>query len=257
MKRKMQIGFTQRLQPNWLDRTAGLLLAGSERTQIKAALTDMLKDQLSLEGTEGRGSRDKTVTILLKTWVTVPCDLEPFRDEGLGFFRHLPAKDHLPVHWGMTMAVYPFFSLVAETVGRLLKLQGTAAAAQVQRRIRELLGERETVSRATRRILRTFIDWGVLSDADDKGVYEPTPRHRIKDAHLGAWLVEATLNASGSSSASLDAILQSPALFPFELPRISTEDFESTNRLEVFRQGGELETLAFRSNGKIPPPTGK
>src|SRR5262249_44715667 len=55
MMRKMQIGFTQRLQLKWLDRTAGLLSAGSERSQIKAALTDLLKDHLSLEGTEGRG----------------------------------------------------------------------------------------------------------------------------------------------------------------------------------------------------------
>jgi hypothetical protein len=247
----MQIGFTQRLQLKWLDRTAGLLSAGSERTQIKAALTDLLTDQLSLEGTQGRGSRDKTVTILLKTWVTVPCHLEALRDEGLGFFRRLPARDHLPVHWGMAMAVYPFFSVVAETVGRLLKLQGTVTAAQVQRRVRELLGERETVSRATRRILRTLIDWSVLTDAEDKGVYDAAPHHRVNDARLGAWLIEATLTASGSSSASMDTVLQAPVLFPFELPRITSREFESNNRLETFREGGDMEMLAFRHNACI------
>ena len=36
------------------------------------------------------------------------------------------------------MAVYPFFGTVATVVGRLLRLQGTAGASQVQRRIREL-----------------------------------------------------------------------------------------------------------------------
>src|SRR5260370_20098200 len=97
MNRKMQIGFTQRLQLNWLDKTAGLLLASSVRPQIKSALTDLLKDQLSVDGTEGRGSREKTITILLKTWVTVPKHLEALRGEGLGNLPRLPAKDHLSV----------------------------------------------------------------------------------------------------------------------------------------------------------------
>lgn len=250
MNGNMQIGFTQRLQLKWLDRAAGLLSAGCSRGQIKTALTDVLKDQLSIEGTEGRGSREKTITILMKTWVTVPSHLEAFRDDGLSHFSRLPAKDHLPVHWGMAMAVYPFFSVVAETVGRLLRLQDAATAPQVQRRVRELLGERQTVSRATRRVLRTFIDWGVLTDADDKGVYEATTVHAIKDRHLAAWLIEATLLASGSSSVAIDLVSQSPALFPFDLPHISSRDLESTDRLEVFREGGDIQTLAFKQNGK-------
>jgi hypothetical protein len=252
MNRKMQIGFTQRLQLKWLDRTAGLLSAGSPCAQIKAALSDLLKDQLSVNGTAERGSREKAVTILLKTWVTVPRHLQPFRDEGLDHFRRLPVREHLPVHWGMAMAVYPFFSVVAETVGRLLKLQGSAAAVQVQRRVREQLGERETVSRATRRILRTLIDWGVLTDAEHKGIYKAAARHRVKDTRLAAWLIEATLLASGSSSVSLDVILQSPALFPFELPHLAPRDFERIDRLEVFRQGGDMEMLALGRNGSLP-----
>ena len=78
------------------------------------------------------------------------------------------------VHWCMCMAVYPFFGTVAEATGRLLHLQGTAAAAQVQRRVREQLGERETVSRAARRILRALVDWGVLVETVNKGIYRGT-----------------------------------------------------------------------------------
>ena len=49
----------------------------------------------------------------------------------------------------------------------------TAGAAQVQRRLRERFGERETVARAARRILRAYIDWG--GAARDLGK-EPLPR---------------------------------------------------------------------------------
>jgi len=252
MNRKTQIGFTQRLQLRWLDRTVGLLSAGNSRAQIKEALTELLMDELSLNGTEGRGSRDKTVTILLKTWVTVPSDLESLRDDALEHYRRRSVEDRLPLHWGMAMAVYPFFAVVGETVGRLLRLQGTATAPQLQRRIRELLGERETVSRATRRVLRTFIDWGVLDDADHKGVYQSTPAHRIKDTRLAAWPIEACLLGTGSSSATIEVISHSPALFPFGLPWINTRELETANRLEVFREGGDIDTISIRRNGSGP-----
>ena len=60
-----------------------------------------------------------------------------FRDDGLAHLNRLPLTDHLAVHWGMTIAVYPFVGVVAETVGRLLRLQGSCAAGQVQRLVRE------------------------------------------------------------------------------------------------------------------------
>ena len=69
----------------------------------------------------------------------------------------------------MALAAYPFWGAVAAQTGRLLRLQGTVAAAQVQRRIKEGYGERDTVSRAARRVLRSFIDWRVLTDTATKG----------------------------------------------------------------------------------------
>jgi hypothetical protein len=66
-----------------------------------------------------------------------------------------------------------------------------------------------------------MIDWGVLHDADHKGVYQSRSLQRITDARLTAWLIEASLLGSGSSSATIEVISQSPALFPFELPWIN------------------------------------
>ena len=72
-------------------------------------------------------------------------------------------------------------TLYAEATGRLLHLQGTAAAAQVQRRAREQLGERETVSRAARRILQAFVDWGVLLETNEKRIYRGASKRVIDD----------------------------------------------------------------------------
>jgi hypothetical protein len=48
-----------------------------------------------------RGSREKIISILLKMWVTVPRELEGFRDDGLQMLRRLPRKEWIAVHWGM------------------------------------------------------------------------------------------------------------------------------------------------------------
>ena len=117
------------------------------------------------------------------------------------------------------MAAYPFFGAVAETVGRLMRLQGTCAAAQIQRRIREHLGERETVARAARRILRCFVDWGVLQETREKGVYQAIPAQPVQDKQLAAWLIEAALLAQGTHTSVLQHYYRLPP-FPFVFPAL-------------------------------------
>lgn len=248
MSQTKQIGFSQRIQLAWLEQTAALLLAGKNKEDIQAALHDLLQDKLSKDSEARWGNRGKAVTILLNTWVSVPSAIKGLRDNGLELWRTLPLQDHLPLHWGMSMAAYPFFGAVAETTGRLLQLQGTVAAPQVQRRLREQFGERETVARAGRRILRSFIDWGVLQDTAEKGVYQAGPVKILKDPELAAWLIEATLIASDSQSKPLQVIVQSPILFPFSITLPSSSQLEQNDRLELFRQGLDTDMVSLRNH---------
>lgn len=246
MKTGMQIGFSQRIKLEWLEMTAELCLTGNTGEEIRNVLRDMLRDKLSVGRDPKRGSREKVISILLRTWVSVPKGIEPLRDEGLDHLRRLPVADHLAVHWGMVMAAYPFVGLVAESVGRLLALQGSVAALQVQRRVREQLGERETVAIATRRVLRSFVDWCVLEDASKKGVYRNAAVYRLSDKKLVSWLIEATLVADGAGVGSLKAISRSPSLFPFQMRSPDLRELEGNSRLEVFRQGLDEEIIRTR-----------
>ena len=167
MTRGEQVGFSQRIRLEWLEFTANLVLAGNQRGEIVQALRDRLRDELSVGNDPERGTRDKAITILTKVWVTVPRERRSFRDDGLAFLQRIPRDERMLVHWCMCMMAYPFFGAVADATGRLLQLQGTAGAAQVQRRLREQMGERETVARAVRRILRGFIDWGALLETEE------------------------------------------------------------------------------------------
>jgi hypothetical protein len=244
----MEVGFSQRIRLEWLQYTAELFLTGSTREQIQTKLQNLLREQLSVGGTAERGNREKAITILLKIWVSVPKPLEALRNDGLAFLKRLPLHDQLAVHWGMTLAVYPFFGVVAETVGRLLRLQGSATAAQVQRRVREQLGERETVARAARRVLRCFVDWRVLEVGREKGAYHTAPLRPVQDTRLAVWLIESVVLASGVRAIPLHVLTQSPALFPFTLEPLNVTTVECQHRLEVFRQGIDETMVALRGN---------
>ncbi len=233
MRRNNEIGFSQRIQLSWLSHTANLAMAGQTKEEIEQSLQELLREQLSIGGAAKRGTREKAITILMKIWVTVPENLRDLRNRGLALLRLLRPRDRLCVHWGMSMAVYPFWGHVAASTGRLLRLQGTAGAAQVQRRIRETYGERETVSRAVRRVLRTFVDWGVLLEAEKKGLYRAAKERRTANGPLTTWLVEAALIADGAATRSLQALLQSPSLFPIELQAVTPHQLSRTRHFEV------------------------
>lgn len=253
--RRAEIGFSQRVRFEWFEYTTNLMLAGNDRVRINETLQEYLQDKLSVGGKSDRGNREKVITILLKTWHTVPHGLEKFRDEGLDILQSLPQKDRIVIHWGMAMAVYFFWGAVAAHTGRLLNLQGAAAAVQIQRRIKEEYGDRETVSRAARRVLRSFIDWGVLKVSSEKGVYNQGTVYSVEDPRIVAWLIEAAIRAKGSGFAATKELFNSPSIFPFCLAYISAEQVASFSpRLNILRHGLDNELLVLRENGIINDP---
>ena len=78
-----QIGFSQRVRLEWLEQTANLVLAGNDKVAISDALQKLLKDKVSVGGQAERGNREKTITILLKIWLSTPPELETLRIKGL------------------------------------------------------------------------------------------------------------------------------------------------------------------------------
>ena len=124
MKRRDQIGFSQRIHLDWLEYTANLVLAGNPRQEIVAALSERLKEKLLIGNEPERGNHDKAITILTKVWVAIPRELQTLRDEG------------------------------SITFGFRARPSGcwcTGACAW--------------------RILRAYIDWGVLTETEEKGLY--------------------------------------------------------------------------------------
>ena len=251
-RRTDQIGFSQRVRLEWLEQTANLILAGNNKAAVNDALQELLKDKVSVGGNSKGSNRNKIISILRTVWVNPPEELVSLRDDGLNFLSSQSAAlspHHLSVaiHWGMAMAVYPFWSGVATQTGRLLRLQGSAAAAHVQRRVREQYGERETVSRAARRVLRSYLDWGVLQETGAKGIYSAGTTLAVEDSRLIAWMIEASLHARASGSAPLKDLIDSPSLFPFRIRPIHAENLvAASSRLDLLRHGLDDDLVMLR-----------
>ncbi|MEN8217243.1 MAG: hypothetical protein ABFS56_12920 [Pseudomonadota bacterium] len=247
MSRGAPIGFSQPIKQVWLDFTVQRKLEGQSPTEIRAALNDFLSDQVSVGNTSRNSNRQKVISILSKIWVNVPQPIKSFRDEGLALFKRMPESTHVAVHWGMVMAVYPFFATAAENVGRLLRLQQYVSTAQLQKRLREKMGERETVSVAARKLLRCWVQWEVLKDTGKRGIYAEMGTHTISDAQLTTWLLESALIASAGQSAVLHSLVNyTPMLFPFNL---SSSYFMPNERLETFSQGVNEVSVTFSHYG--------
>ncbi len=121
-----------------------------------------------------------------------------------------------------------------------------ASAREVQRRVRELHGEREAVSRSTRYVLRAFADWGVVVDTDTKGRYVPQTPVQIDQVSVATWLLEATMFAAEKPSTDFRSLANAPALFPFQLVRVTPDILTSSRRLEVVRHGVADDLVLLR-----------
>lgn len=246
--RFQQIGFNRRIRFEWMEYTANLALTENDNNTIKSILMDYLSSEFPNSDKKVRGAISKTITILMKTWVNVPKELEPLKNTGLTLLKETPQKNHMLFHWGMVTAVYPFWAIAGAYVGRLLRLQGSVPAAQIQRRVKEKYGERETVSRCARYLLRSYIDWGVLKDSPQKGVYNQGKLFNVDNDKLIAWLIEAQLNSILEKKAPLRTLLETPSLFPFQISSISSDQLlKYSDRLDVVRHGLDDELIVIKS----------
>lgn len=241
------IGIKQVVRLEWYDLTLNLLLEHQNAKDIRQELVHLLRDRLQTGGFGERGTATShmAVTQLMQCWVAPDATLCGLRDRALALAGQHNGRERLPLHWAMTIAAYPFWHSIATLTGRLLQLQTQVTQAQIRTRCYEAFGERSTIERSVRRVLRSFVAWNVLQDAA-KGCYVRQTSHHIMDANVAALLVEATLHASPSGAMPLSALKNDPALFPFVLPNFDA-NLQSLQSIEYSRYGQDHEMVRLVS----------
>jgi hypothetical protein len=98
-------------------------------------------------------------------------------------------------------------------------------------------------------VLRSFVDWAVLKETSEKGVYTQGISRAIDHPQLVAWLVEAFLHGHPNDSVALRTVLDSTSLFPFRLAHLSADRLAPVSaRLEVLRHALDQDLIMLRAS---------
>lgn len=135
----------------------------------------------------------------------------------------------------------------------MLNLQDQVTQQQITNRLKEQYGDRQTVSRYARCVIRSFVAWGVLKDSVTKGCYEKTAMVAISDNDLAILMFEAALHTTHEGQGTMRLLFNNPAFFPFLLP-VMTGDFvsQTSDRMRVGHHGFDDELLMLDGKSALP-----
>ena len=235
-KRHHTIGIKQAIRLEWMDYTVNLLLSGMDATTIRQELHHYLSDRKgggSL-GERSENTRKFVVNNLMHIWITPPQEIVPMRNDALEIIRN-DATQSLAMHWSLISSVYPFWFNTATQVGKLLLMQDQVSQKQIVSRLKEQYGDRETIERYAKYVIRSFVYWGVLKEENRKGIYRLGNVTRVENLISIGLLLESALLANEKGKSTWEELIFSPAFFAFKIMPVSTSFFVNSN----FRIGTE------------------
>lgn len=220
------------IKPEWMNMTAELLAENREdmdkiKDSINEYISHFIKSSINIR---------KTREILVNTWVEVDSDNLEFRERALKVYKECPQTDRPAVHWAMMLMAFPVFRDLCTIVGKLSGMQEEVTLSQVQRRIYEIWGERNTLVHAIPKNIKTLKEFGALKQVKP-GVYRVV-RRTVEDKDVGCILLYAALKTGGKLYQSVSEIDRLKELFPFDL-NLGMDDLYQSDLFNIDRIGGE------------------
>ena len=235
-KNRFLIGFDRYVQLDWcaaaLDVAVGIKTVEQAKDDIATVLT-------------GIDSRRKTFDVLKRLWISPSPEYSDFVNRGIALFKQQGPSSVAPLSWGCAMVTYPFFGHTSEITGRLIAMQGDCTIKEVQRRMAEIYGEREGVSRAVSRVLQSQESWGMLERIENGKRLIRKKAISVSDESTVLWLIEAALRFHGKTLPL--ATLQSLAvMYPFSLDQSLAYIVSKSTMLEFRSEGPSHQVVALR-----------
>jgi len=245
--RLTKLGIKQVIRLEWMEYTLELILSGMSLEEIRKELDFYLEDKKQSGGIGDRGSKTYTMAfpILTKSWVNPINNLVPLRNACLNYAKN-NLVNHLILHWIMLSAAYPFWHNVSKVLGQLFTYQDIVAKKQVIKRLKEIYGDRQTVSRNARYVITSMIAWEIIDYSDRTGYYVHKGPISIDDDYLVSLLYESVLLNTTDFRLPYQKITASNALFPFLISKPTVEMVSRINsRISILANGysGTILTL--------------
>lgn len=235
-KNRFLIGFDRYVQLNWcaaaLEVATGVKTVEQAKEEIASVLT-------------GLDSRRKTFDILKRLWISPLPEYSNFVERGLELFKHYGQRSVTPLNWGCAMVTYPFFGHTSEITGRLISMQGDCTIKEIQRRMAEIYGDRDGVSRAVSRVLQSQESWGVLERVENGKRLIRKQDMSIGNEKVALWLVEAALRFHGKAIAT-PTLPTLSVLYPFSFDQSLAYIVSKSPMLELRSEGASQQFVALR-----------
>jgi len=218
-----QIGFDRFIRLDWAEAALRVRSGAADISEL---------DQILTGSHAGPEAKKKTRTVLNRLWLEPRKEISDLADRGVDIFRQVADPQVAALTWGMALAVYPFFTKVAEIVGRLTSLHGDCTTAEVHRRMAEIYGEREGTRRMTNMILQSQSDWSLLRKSNNGKTLTRNPPMVLQSPETVQWISEALLIQLGRPL-GLDGLTGQPTMFPFSLGDNLGYVLSSSNTLNI------------------------
>ncbi|HKZ02099.1 MAG TPA: hypothetical protein VJ180_07660 [Pyrinomonadaceae bacterium] len=233
------IGFSRTITLDWLDATATLCLDQVEYTEIRERLLPVVQNRLT-----GKDARRKTIDVLTAIWVRIDSDFSTLRDRALQLFQTATSSvDRLWLHYGMTLAAYPFFRSCAAAIGQTGRLEDKITRQVIKDRLIAEMGHLGGMDRSVERVMASLKEWSLLVPVEGRGVYQlQMNKYSASSAEYEVWLLACALYAHPSSQLPFPDLVRLAELFPFRF-MVSVANLRNSSLFDVNLQGGGLEMV--------------
>jgi len=236
-----RIGFGKKIRLDWLTLALRLRAEGRTFDEAREELSSLIA-----ETNKGAVAITKALSNVRQVVFASADENAAFADAALSLYREHGERYATELAWGLSLVSYSFFSLCAESTGRLLRLNESFTAAELMRRLKEKAGERGFVDRVGRYNLSSFVDWQVVTLNSEQKRYAKGAVRKLDNGEVTAWLLEGALRTSRKSSVPFQHLVSSTALFPFDMQPLPATLLPSLNpRLNVSRLSLNEEVVSL------------
>ncbi len=235
------IGFTQHVTLDWLDAAASYAASEGGQGAIRKKLENIIGQQLT-----STVSARRTVDVLLHIWVKSAERAPRLHREAVQHYQQIDlVPDRTWLHYGLSLAAYPFFHSVVSWIGRETRLSDEPfSPATITRRIMAERGQLGSIGRAVGQVLLSLSNWGFLLAGGKRHTYIAQYKtFTTHSAALQAWLLACALYSSSNQEMAVHDLIGSPCLFPFQFT-INANDLRRLG-FRVQRQGLNLDMVSL------------
>ena len=233
------IGFNRNIFLPWLDAAAAFCAETDDPAEIRARLEPVLSQDM-----KGVDARRKTIDILINIWLKSRDLVPDLRAEAVNWFQTTPAiDDRLWLHYGLTLAYYPFFRECVAAIGQFSRYEGVITNRMVKQRLASERGHLGSLNRAVERVVASLRNWSILTASDQRYAYVPQRQSlSASSTDLETWLLACALRAHPAEELPFMDLLRLPELFPFRFT-LTVDHLRAHPRFAVQRQGAGWDAV--------------